>query len=122
VTRRRFTFLALGWAVSTLPALFATLRWFPLFLTRGEGERTVSLLSCLLIVVALVPLRRALGAFFRNLTAWKVYLFLFVFFTVTGSIAYEMRCVAAVGLISSVPGSILFALGRGCGGNDRDGR
>ena len=40
---------------------------------------------------------------------------LFVFFTVTGSIAHEMRCVAAVGLVSSIPGSILFALGRGSG-------
>ena len=50
----------------------------------------------------------------------KVYLFLFVFFTLTGSIAHEVRCVAAVGLISSVPGSILFALGRGRG-EGRDG-
>ncbi len=120
MTRKRFLFLLLGWAVSTLPALFATLRWFPLFVERGQGGRAVSLLSCLLIVVALVPLHRALGTFFRNLTAWKVYLFLFLFFTVTGSIAYEMRCVAAVGLISSVPGTILFALGRGSGGK-RDG-
>ncbi len=115
MTRKRLLFLFLGWAVSTVPALIATLTWFPLFVSRGEGTRTVSLLSCLLIAVALVPLRRAIGSFFRNLTAWKVYLFLFVFFTVTGSIAYEMRCVAAVGLISSVPGSILFALGRGSG-------
>ena len=121
MTHRRFLFLALGWAVSTLPALFATLRWFPLFVSHGEGERAISLLSCLLLVVALIPLHRALGAFFRNLTAWKVYLFLFLFFTVTGSIAHEMRCVAAVGLISSVPGSILFALGRR-GGDDRDRR
>ena len=119
--RRRFAFLALGWAVSTLPALIATLRWFPLFVTRGQGERAISLLSCLLLIVALVPLRRAFGSFFRNLSAWKMYLFMFVFFTVTGSIAHEMRCVAAVGLISSVPGSILFALGRGSGG-ERDGR
>ena len=114
MTRRRLVFLTLGWAVSTLPALVATLRWFPLFVSHGEGERAISLL------VALVPLRRALGTFFRNLTAWKVYLFLFVFFTVTGSIAYEMRCVAAVGLLSSIPGSVLFALGRK-GGGDRDG-
>ena len=84
------------------------------------GERAISLLSCLLILVALVPCRRAIGAFFRNLTAWKVYLFLFVFFTVTGSIAHEVRCVAAVGLLSSIPGSVLFAIGRGSGGN-RDG-
>ena len=119
--RRRLLFLVLGWAVSTVPALLATLRWFPLFVSRGEGTRTVSLLSCILIAVALVPLRRAIGTFFRNRTAWKVYLFLFLFFTVTGSIAHEMRCVAAVGLISSVPGSILFALGRGSGG-ERDGR
>ena len=118
MTRRRLVFLTLGWAVSTLPALAATLRWFPLFVSHGEGERAISLLSVLLLVVALVPLRRALGAFFRNLTAWKVYLFLFVFFTVTGSIAYEMRCVAAVGLISSVPGSILFALGQRRDGDD----
>ena len=121
MTRRRLAFLTLGWAVSTLPALIATLRWFPLFVTRGQGERTVSLLSCLLLIVALVPLHRALGSFFRNLSAWKVYLFLFVFFTLTGSIAYEMRCVAAVGLISSVPGSILFALGRR-NEDDHDGR
>ncbi|MBP5428694.1 MAG: hypothetical protein J6Z04_05360 [Clostridia bacterium] len=115
MTRRRPVFLVLGWAVSTLPALIATLRWFPLFVSRGQGERAISLLSCLLLVVALVPLRRALGAFFRNLTAWKVYLFLFVFFTLTGAIAHEVRCVAAVGLISSIPGSILFAFGRGSG-------
>lgn len=121
MTRRRLVFLTLGWAISTLPALAATLRWFPLFVSRGQGGRAISLLSCLLLAVALVPLRRALGTFFRNLTAWKIYLFLFLFFTVTGSIAYEMRCVAAVGLISSVPGSILFALGRGSGGG-RDGR
>jgi len=120
VTRRRLVFLTLGWAVSTLPALFATLRWFPLFLSRGQGERAISLLSCPFILVALVPCRRAIGAFFRNLTAWKVYLFLFVFFTVTGSIAHEVRCVAAVGLLSSIPGSVLFAIGRGSGG-DRDG-
>lgn len=120
MTRRRLVLLTLGWAVSTLPALVATLRWFPLFVSRGEGERAISLLSVLLLVVAFVPLHRALGTFFRNLTAWKVYLFLFVFFTVTGSIAYEMRCVAAVGLISSIPGSILFALGRK-GGGGRDG-
>ena len=120
MTRKRFLFLLLGWAVSTLPALFATLRWFPLFLTRGEGGRAISLLSCLLIVVALVPLRRAFSTFFRTLTAWEVYLFLFVFVTVTGSITYEMRCVAAVGLISSVPGAILFSLGRGSG-DKRDG-
>ena len=121
MTRRRLTFLVLGWAVSTLPALIATLRWFPLLIADGQGERAVSLLSCLLLLVALVPLHRALGSFFRNLSAWKVYLFLFVFFTVTGSIAHEVRCIAAVGLISSVPGSILFAIGRGSV-NQRDGR
>ena len=118
MTRRRL-FRLLGWAVSTLPALIATLHWFPLLVSRGEGTKTVSLLSCLLLIVALVPLRRALGSFFKNLSAWKVYLFLFVFFTVTGSIAHEMRCVAAVGLISSVPGSILFAVGQR-GGENRD--
>ena len=116
MTRRRLLFLFLGWAVSTVPALCATLRWFPLFVSHGQGGRAISLLSCLLLAVAIVPLHRAIGTFFRNLSAWKVYLFLFVFFTVTGSIAHEMRCVAAVGLISSVPGSILFALGRGSGG------
>jgi len=121
VTRKRLLFLVLGWAVSTVPALIATLWWFPLFVSRGEGTRTVSLLSCLLVALALVPLRRALGSFFKNLSAWKVYLFFFVFFTLTGSIAYEMRCISAVGLLSSVPGSVLFALGRGSGGK-HDGR
>ena len=121
MTRRRLVFLTLGWAVSTLPALIATLRWFPLFVSHGQGGRAISLLSCLLLAVALVPLHRALGAFFRNLAAWKIYLFLFLFFTVTGSIAHEMRCVAAVGLLSSIPGSVLFALGRPKGGGD-DGR
>ena len=114
MTRRRL-FRLLGWAVSTLPALIATLHWFPLLVSRGEGTKTVSLLSCLLVAVALVPLGRVLKTFFRTLTAWKIYLFLFLFFTLTGSIAYEMRCIALVGLVSAVPGGVLFALGRGKG-------
>jgi chromate transport protein ChrA len=109
---RVLALLALGWGFSVVPSLVATVVFFPVFLETGESGKTISLLACLLLALALLPLWRSLAASLRSPSAWKIYLFLFIFFFLTERIASEMVSISLVGFLSSLVGAVFFRLAR----------
>ncbi len=104
----------LGYLFSTVPALLAVAAYFPVLRERGEGETALSLGAVLLLAIALLPLRRGMGAFFRSPSAWKIWLALFLFFYLTGRIAAEMIAISTVGLLGSLVGLIFFRMAALC--------
>lgn len=100
----------IGYLFSTVPAMLAVVAYFPVLHERGEGETAVSLGAILLLTVALLPLWRGIGAFFRSPSAFKIWLALFLVFYLTGRIAYEMVAVSTVGLLGSLVGLVFFRM------------
>ena len=104
----------LGYLFSTVPAMLAVAAYFPVLHERGKGETAVSLGAFFLLVIALLPLWRGIGAFFRSPSAWKIWFAFFLFFYLTGKIAAEMVAVSTVGLLGSLVGLIFFRLAAIC--------
>ncbi len=117
--RGRGFFLFLGYFFSIVPALAATVSFFPIYAAEGAGEKSLSLFSVLLVVIACIPLLRLLRRAFRSPAAWQVYLLLFLLFYITGRIAREMMCISLVGCVGAGIGALFLWLA-GRGGEERD--
>lgn len=93
-----------GYVLCIVPPALATLEFFPLWLT--DGEKSISALSLLLLCISAVPLFRAYRRHVKTPSAILLWLALFLLMTAFRSIVNEIRCVALVGLVSSLPGTL----------------
>ena len=117
-TAKVFVFRALGLILSTLPPLFATLSYFPIWRTRGAGA-LISGLSLLLILLCAVPSVRAIKTALRSPSAPIVWFVVFVIFFALSKIADEVTVIAFVGFISNLIGAIFFSLARKRAGEEK---
>ena len=104
----------LGYLFSSIPAAAAAVSYFPVLRARGEGETALSLGAVLLLVIAALPFLHAARTFFRSPSAWKIWLALLVFFSLTERIARQMVVISAVGLLGSAVGMVCFCMARVC--------
>ena len=94
----------IGYTLCVLPPAFATMEFFPLWI--ASGEKSISALSLILLALCAVPLWRAYRRYVKSPSAVLLWLAVFLVLTAFRSIVDEIRCVALVGLISSVPGAL----------------
>ena len=94
-------------ALSTLPAIFTTLAYFPLWRERGTGA-FLSGFTLVLLLVAIAPIFKLVRRMLASPSILFVWLFLFLTFFLLKSIADEMTVIAFVGLISNTAAALLF--------------
>ncbi len=100
----------IGLLLCTVPAAVTTLLHFPLWLSREDSG--FSVLSILVLSLCAIPARRMLRDFFRNPSAWKMWLVLWILFTVTDNLIDGLRAVACVACPASALGALFFWLAK----------
>ena len=108
---------ALGYFFSVVPPVLAILERFPVWVREG-GRATLSGIALLLLLVAVIPLRRglraALSRWLSSPSAYGIWAVIWIFCAWFGRIAVAVAEIALVGLISSLIGAFFFRLaGRG---------
>lgn len=106
--KRRILFI-IGLFVSVLPAMTATLLYFPLWQAKG-AHAIVSGFALLLLLVSALPLWRFIKRTLSSPAVWSVWLMLFIIFALLSAIADEMKIIAFVGFVSNAAGAVFFKL------------
>ena len=109
--RKSLIFGIIGLIFSTLPPLFATLSFFPIWKERGP-EAMLSGLSLCLILISAVPIIRAVKRAVSAPSAPLLWFFLFVLFFLLSRIADDITVIAFVGFISNLIGALFFSISR----------
>lgn len=111
--RKRFWLRLLGYLFCLVPPIAAILERFPLWAREG-GAPVVSGIAFLLLVVAVIPLRRGLTSLLRRFlespSAFGIWGVLFLLCEWLDSILAAVADIALVGAVSSLLGAILFRL------------
>lgn len=108
---KRILLRAGGLMLSILPPLAAILCYFPIWATEG-GETVVSGFTALLIILAALPLYKALRKLLASPSVWSMWLIAFVVFLLLSKVAEEMVVICFVGFVSNLLGAALFRLAR----------
>ena len=104
-------FSALGLFFSVIPATVAIFSYFPLWLKKNDAS-SLSGLTLLLLVLALVPLFKHVKEMLRSASAPLMWFILFAAFFLLSRIADEITVIAFVGFISNLIGALFFKLAR----------
>ncbi len=97
----------IGIIFSTVPALVATLLYFPLWRERGSGY-VLSGMALVLVVLASVPLLRLVKKRLRSPSAPLMWLIIFLFFLAMSRIADELTVISFFGFIGNLAGAVCF--------------
>ena len=108
---KRRIFFAIGILISAAPPIAATLSYFPLWVTRGEGA-VLSGTAALLILIGALPILKTLRAALRSPASTTVWLIIFITFFALSSIANEMKVISFVGFLGNAVGAIFFRLAK----------
>ena len=115
---RRLWLRALGFVLSVVPATLAAAEHFPVWL---EGEKgTLSVLGVLVLLLCLLPFRRALRRALASPSAWQIWLALLVGILLIRHLAEGMLVVAAVAFPTSLAGAVCFRLAEDKRGEETD--
>jgi len=106
--RRKYIFNALGFALSVIPALVATIDQFPLMTTTGQA----SVMAILAIVLCCVPFIKQIKAAFRSPSAWMMWGIIFLLCALTRALVDEFYAISMVAFVSSLIGALFFWLAK----------
>ena len=107
----RILFNLLGILFSTLPPLFATLSYFPLWHGMGGGA-ILSGVSVLLLLLCFTPLFRFIKERIGTPSAPVIWLTVFITFFVLAEIAEEIKVIAFIGFVGNLIGALFFRLAK----------
>lgn len=103
----------IGWSLRVLalalcivPALVAVIDQFPLMVDTPNGK--LSVISAILIGLAIYPVKRFLGKYFQTPSVWMVWAIILIIFSSLGSIAEQIAAIALVATPTSALGSVLY--------------
>lgn len=99
-----------GYALCTLPAAISVLEFFPLWLK--SGEKRLSALALMLLLIAFIPALRALRRHLRSPSALLVWLLLFLFICAFRAVIDELFTISLIALAGSVPGTACLLLSK----------
>ena len=100
-----------GLFLCTGPALIAVLAFFPLWRDAGDG-RIISGGVLILVILAHVPLIKALKRVFSSPSSHLMWLTVFLLFFVLSKIAHEVTVISLVGFIGNLLGAVCFKFSR----------
>lgn len=101
----------LGLTLCTVPAAIAVLEHFPIWI--GEGIRpTLSAMSVIMLVLAAIPLKRAISKYLESPSAWSIWLAIWALSTLLTGIIYSIARIALVAFVGNALGAVCFRLAR----------
>lgn len=109
-TKNRYkywTLFVFGMALCVIPPVIATAQFFPFW--RTSNAKSISGMAVILIVISCIPVWKHAKRALKSPSAWKIWCIVFVFCAVTKDIIADMYVIAAVGLLSSLLGSVVFS-------------
>lgn len=98
----------LGLCVCIIPPAIATIDMFPIFV--DSGEKKLSAIGVLLLVVCAVPFWKQVKSFLSSPSAWKVWTVALIVSAVCRSVMDELFVISTIGAVSGVVGAFIFAL------------
>lgn len=101
----------LGYALCILPPAVAVLEHFPVWLSKDERSAFSALGLCLLFLCCL-PFWKALKAWLRTPSVWRMWLFLFLLLWLGRPLAEGLIAVSFSGAVGSIAGAFLLKAGR----------
>jgi len=107
--KKSLIFHLLGMLFCILPPVFATLEHFPIWASKG-GEVMVSALTVILLLICAIPLKRHIAKFFKSPSAWVIWLFIYIAFSLLGKISDDITAIALVAFPFNLLGAVLFKL------------
>lgn len=108
-TTRGYVFWALGLIFSILPALLATLFYFPVWSERG-GAASLSGVVLVLLLLSFLPLFNIIRERLRSPSAHTVWLIIFISFFLLSKIADEVTVISFFGFVGNLIGAVFFKL------------
>ena len=113
---KRVILTALGYLFCLAPPILAILERFPILSREGSGP-LLSGLALLLLLIAMIPLKRGLTAllhrFLKSPSAFTVWGVIWIIFEIFGRIAATIADIALIATLSSLIGAVFFRLARG---------
>ena len=103
--------------ICIVPALIATLSYFPIWVNKG-GACVISGLALCLITISLIPFYKQIGGLLKSPSAYVIWLILFIIFFLLSRIAEEMTVISFVGFVGNMIGAIFFKIARSKEEND----
>lgn len=101
----------LGLAICIVPPAVAVLLNFPIWIQKSSAA-TLSGLSLILLVLSCIPFYKAILAYIKSASSPVMWLILFVFCFLFGSIVHEMTIISFVGVISNTVGAVIFKISK----------
>lgn len=98
----------LGLCVCIIPPAIATIDLFPLFVE--SGEKQISAIGALLLIVCAVPFWKQVKHFLSSPSAWKVWTVVVILSAVCRAVMDELFVISTIGLISGLVGAVIFAI------------
>ena len=97
----------MGLLFCILPPAAATLSYFPLWQS-DSPEKTIAGGTALLLILSVYPLYKWIRRRFSSVSAYIMWLILFLLFFALSKIADEMTVICFVGFISNLIGAIIL--------------
>lgn len=106
-----FLLYVLALFMSVVPVTVCILLYFPLWRRAGSGA-VISGAVLILLLVAFVPLIRAIKTYFKSPSAYMIWFCSFILFLLLSNIAKDMTVISFVGFVSNLIGASLFKLAK----------
>ncbi len=106
-----FILYAVGLIVCIVPPVVAVLMNFPVWIHKSSAA-TLSGISLVLLVLCCIPFYKAILAYVRSASSPVMWLLLFLFCFLFGSIVDEMTAISFVGAISNTVGAVIFKIAK----------
>ena len=115
----RILLLTSGLLFSTVPPLWATLAYFPIWGNRGGGA-VLSGITLILLLFCFTPLFNLIRSHLKSPSAPAMWLIVFIVFFALAEIADEVKVIAFWGFVENTVGSVIFRLAKKLGGCDNN--
>ena len=108
---KHFILYALGLIVCIAPPAVAVLLNFPVWVNKSSAA-TLSGISLVLLVLCCIPFYKAILSYIKSASSPVMWLLLFVFCFLFGSIVHEMTVISFVGAVSNTVGAVIFKIAK----------
>ena len=98
----------LGLCVCIIPPAVATINLFPLIV--DSGEKQVSAIAVLLLVICAVPFWKTIKHFLSSPSAWRVWTVVLILSAACKAVMDELFVISTIGLIAGIVGGGIFTL------------
>lgn len=107
----------IGMILCILPVCLSVIEYFPLWTKQGAVP-TISSISLILLLIAFVPLKRAVAKYLQSPSAWLIWLSVLVLAVLLRSVIDSIINIAAIAFPSNLLGAVCFKISGNIGDSE----